>query len=33
VYILPPSIPKRTEGYRWQSFTPPAEGKSPASVV
>ena len=24
MYILPPSIPKRLEGYRWQSFTPPA---------
>ena len=21
MYILPPSIPKRIEGYRWQSFT------------
>ena len=28
MYILPPSIPKRIEGYRWQSFTPPAAGKS-----
>ncbi len=33
VYILPPSIPKKIEGYRWQSFNPPAAGKSPASVV
>ena len=24
VYILPPSISKKIEGYRWQSFTPPA---------
>ena len=28
VYILPPSISKKIEGYRWQSFTPPAAGKS-----
>ena len=28
VYILPPSIPKKIEDYRWQSFTPPAAGKS-----
>ena len=28
MYILPPSIPKRIEGYRWQSFIPPAAGKS-----
>ena len=28
VYILPPSIAKKIEGYRWQSFTPPAAGKS-----
>jgi len=28
VYILPPSIPKGIEGYRWQSFTPPAAGKA-----
>ena len=27
VYILPPSISKKIEGYRWQSFTPPAAGK------
>jgi hypothetical protein len=33
VYILPPSISKKIEGYRWQSFTPPAAGKSSASVV
>ena len=26
MYILPPSIPKRIEGYRWQSFTPPQLG-------
>ena len=28
MYILPPSISKKIEGYRWQSFTPPAAGKS-----
>ncbi len=28
MYILPPSIPKRIEGYRWQSFAPPAAGQS-----
>ena len=28
VYILPPSISKKIEDYRWQSFTPPAAGKS-----
>ena len=28
VYILPPSISKKIEGYRWQNFTPPAAGKS-----
>ena len=28
VYILPPSISKKIEGYRWQSLTPPAAGKS-----
>ena len=28
MYILPPSIAKKIEGYRWQSFTPPAAGKS-----
>ena len=28
VYILPPSISKKIEGYRWQRFTPPAAGKS-----
>ncbi len=28
VYILPPSISKKIKGYRWQSFTPPAAGKS-----
>jgi hypothetical protein len=29
VYILPPSNPKRIEGYRWQSFTPPAASQIP----
>jgi len=29
VYILRPSIPKRIEGYRWQSFAPPAAGQIP----
>ena len=29
MYILPPSIPKRIEGYRWQSFAPPAAGQIP----
>ena len=28
MYILPPSISKKIEAYRWQSFTPPAAGKS-----
>ena len=28
MYILPPSISKKIEGYRWQRFTPPAAGKS-----
>ncbi len=28
MYILTPSIPKRIEGYRWQSFAPPAAGQS-----
>ena len=28
MYILPPSISKKIEGYRWQSSTPPAAGKS-----
>ena len=28
MYILPPPISKKIEGYRWQSFTPPAAGKS-----
>ena len=28
MYILPPSISKKIEGYRWQGFTPPAAGKS-----
>ena len=28
MYILPPSISKKIEGYRWLSFTPPAAGKS-----
>ena len=28
VYILPPSISKKIEAYRWQCFTPPAAGKS-----
>ena len=28
MYILPPSISKKIEGYRWQNFTPPAAGKS-----
>jgi TPR repeat protein len=29
VYILRPSIPKGVEGYRWQSFTPPAAAAIP----
>ena len=29
VYILPPSISKKIEGYRWQSFTPPAAVEIP----
>ncbi len=29
MYILRPSIRKRIEGYRWQSFAPPAAGQIP----
>ena len=29
MYILPPSNPKRIEGYRWQSFNPPAARQIP----
>ena len=30
---LPALRPQKGEGCSWQNFTPPAEGKSPASVV
>ena len=32
VCILPPSISKRIEGYRWQSFNPPA-GNTRAKLI